>query len=102
MGSVKNDQPLQGIRGNPLCPIPLDELPGYYNLPEEDQGHSSVCLRYDVDEEWCDLRVEASDAFHAWLLGLMPELKAMSKERGWKLDKTELEKTRKARQLLSE
>lgn len=97
IGGVKNDNPLTGVADNPLCPIPIEELPGFDNLSLEDRGFTTVSLLHDVDGGWCDLEVEASDAFHEWLLNLMSELKAMSKEKGWKLDKTELEKTRLAR-----
>lgn len=99
MGGVKNDKPLTGVEGNPLCPIPLEELPGYDSLADEDQGIGCVSLDYDVDEEWCEIEVEASETFHNWLLNLIPQLRDIAKQKGWKLDKTELAKTREAREL---
>lgn len=99
MGGVKDDKPLKGIEGNSLCIIPLDELPGFDSLEDEGGGYSVRNLDYNIDEEWCEIELEASEAVHEWLLNLIPQLRDIAKTKGWKLDKTELEKTRKAREL---
>lgn len=99
MGAVIDDRPLKGMGGNPLCAIPLDELPGYNMLTIDDSSFSYVAVEYNVDEEWVEIELEASDGVHNWLLGLVPQLKSIAKSKGWTLDKTELEKTRKAREL---
>ena len=98
-GKVLNDKPLTGDENSPLCPIPLEELPGYDNLAGGDRGIGCVSLDYDVDEEWCEVEIEASETFHNWLLNLIPQLRDIAEQKGWILDKTELMKTREARQL---
>ncbi|MBA7507347.1 hypothetical protein ES706_06066 [subsurface metagenome] len=96
-GRVLNDKPLTGDKNNPLCIIPLSELPGYEDLEPNDSGFSCVNLNYDIDEGWCEIEVTASEALHEWLLGLMPRVRNIAETKGWKVDKTELEKTKKAR-----
>lgn len=99
MGEVTNDKPLTGAKVNPLCPIPLEELPDYDSIADEDRGISCVSLDYNVDEGWCEVELDASEAVHNWLLNLMPQLRDIAKQKSWKLDKTELIKTREARLL---
>lgn len=99
MGKVTSDKPLTGDAKNPLSPIPLEELLDIESLPADESSIGCVCLEYNVDEDWVNVEVEASEIAHERLLNLMPQLKAISKEKGWKLDKTELEKTRRARVL---
>lgn len=95
MGGIRDDNPLKGVEGNPLCAIPLNELP---NFPEG-ESYSYTCPNYDVEEEWVEIELEAEEVVHNWLLALMPQLRDVAKTKGWKLDKTELEKTRLARKL---
>lgn len=97
MGRVLNDKPLTGDKNKPLCAIPLNELTGYRDLIPNDNGFSCVNLNYNVDEGWCEIEVTASEAFHEWLLNLLPQLKGIMQEKKWKLDKTELVKARIAR-----
>lgn len=90
MGGVKKVHPLKGIEGNTLQLIPLDKLPGYDQLVSKDYGY--VCLEYNIDEEWCEVELEASEEFHNWLTGMLPQLRNTQKAKGWKLDKSKLEK----------
>ncbi|MBA7565122.1 hypothetical protein ES708_06797 [subsurface metagenome] len=94
MGKVKNDKPLEGTKGSPLCAIPLDELPDY----PEGLGHGYICLDYDLENGLAEIELDADEAVHDWLLALKPQLKNIAKAKGWKLDKTELEKIKKARE----
>ncbi len=96
-GKVLNDKPLTGDENNPLSVIPLEELPEYNEL--DCMGCAYTVLSYDIDNEECEIELRASDAVHEWLLNLMPQLRDIAKQKGWKLDKTELIKTRKAREL---
>ncbi|MBA7613547.1 hypothetical protein ES703_20798 [subsurface metagenome] len=88
-----------------LCgPIPLIELPDfptYYNEKEEaiKYSESYTSLNYNVDEEWCEIELEADEVVHDWLLKLMPELKGIANSKGWRLDKTKLDEVRRARSL---
>lgn len=93
MGGVKDDIPLKGVEGNPLCCVPLDELRDF----PKGEGYGYTCLSYDVDEEWVEIELEAEETVHNWLLALIPQLRDIARDKGWKLDKTELEKTRLAR-----
>ncbi len=94
-GKVLSDKPLSGDGDNPLCVIPLPELPGYDGLGNRE--YSYTVLSYDIDNEQCEIELQASDAFHEWLLNLLPQLKDIKQSKGWKLDKTELIKVRIAR-----
>lgn len=99
MGGCKNDIPLQGVEGNPLCPIPLDGLPGFGNLSPDERGFAYTNLNYNIDEEWCEIELEADEVVHDWLLKLMPELKGIANSKGWRLDRTKLDEVRRARGL---
>ena len=96
MGKVLNDMPLTGDESSPLQVIPLAELPNvptYYDEElgrEVKQGFAYTCLNYNVDEEWCEVELEASQEYHDWLTNLLPQLRDIVKNRKWKLDKTEL------------
>lgn len=94
-GKVLNDKPLTGDENNPICAIPLSELPKYNEIGDRDHGFT--VLSYDIDNEQCEIELQASDAFHEWLLNLLPQLKGIKQSKGWKLDKTELIKVRIAR-----
>ena len=95
-GTVLNDEPLTGSNQDPLITIELSELPGFDLL--QNKGFSLVNLDYDIDEEWGEIELEADDALHEWLLGLIQQLRSIAQARGLVLDKTELEKVRRARQ----
>lgn len=90
MGGVKKLHPLKGIEGNTLQIIPLDKLPGYDQLVSKNCEY--VCLEYNIDEEWCDIELNADDAFHNWLQQILPSLKGLAKVKGWLVDKSRVEK----------
>lgn len=108
-GTVMERKPLAGAEDDPICVIPFSDLVPKKEiidaetkekiLTSELGGFSLVCLNYDIEEEWCEVEIEASNAFHDWLLNLIPQLKDIAKVKGWKLDKTELEKTKEVRKL---
>lgn len=87
MGTVRSITPLQGDATNPLCIIPISELPGFDNLAAEDRSFAHTNLKYNVDEGWCDIELTASEAFHEWLVDLLPELKNIQNTKEWKLDR---------------
>lgn len=95
MGGVKCDVPLKGVDGNPLVAIPLEELPGFGKLTG---GLTYQVLNYDIESEMCEVELEASEESHNWLAALLPQLNDIKKEKGWKLDKTNVIKIRKARE----
>ncbi len=95
-GKVLNDKPLTGDSNDPLCVISLPDLPGYDEITSC-LGYRFTVLSYDIDNEECEVELCASDAFHDWLLNLLPQLKSIKQSKGWKLDKTELIKARLAR-----
>ena len=103
VGKILNDEPLTGDPNDPITVLNLQELPNYpTSFNEELQREvkepcSMLHLNYNVDEEWCEVEVDASQKFHDWLIDLLPQLMQIKKDKGWKLDKTELEKTRLAR-----
>ena len=96
-GTVVRENPLEGDKTDPICVIPLGELPTFptfFELKSQEQipeSFSYTCLNYNLDEEWCEVELEASEAFHNWLAGILPQLKDIQKEKGRKLDKTRLE-----------
>ncbi|GAI97762.1 unnamed protein product, partial [marine sediment metagenome] len=65
--------------------IPITELP---NCPKG--AYSCTNLYYNIDEEWCEIELEASEEFHNWLAGILPQLRGIQKEKGWKLDKSKM------------
>lgn len=89
MGGVKNDQPLQGVEDNPLMPIPIEELPGFNNLPSEERNFGYTVLQYDLDNECCGIEAEASETFHQWLSNAIANIDAVVKTKGWKLDRSQ-------------
>ena len=94
MGKALNDQPLTGAADNPICTIPFNELPGW---DLDRMAYAYTCLEYNVDEGWCDIEVTADETTHDWLLSLLPQMPEIQRNKGWRLDKTELEKLRVAR-----
>ncbi len=99
MGRVLDDTPsLKGDTVDPLCVIPLEKLPGYDALLPEDKECGYVCLTYNVDEGWVEIELEASENYHAWLQSLLPNMKTLVSDKGWRIDKTELKKARAARE----
>lgn len=95
VGKILNDKPLTGSQTNPVDVVPIDELPGFKQL--EARNFTYTIIDIDVDLENASIELSASEEFHDWLLDLMPKLRNIAKEKGWKLDKTELIKARRAR-----
>lgn len=97
-GTVLVKEPLTGNKSDPVCVFPLAELPNlptYFNEErqrEEQEPFSYICWNYNIDEEWCEVELEASEEFHNWLSGILPQLNDINKEKGWKLDKSKLVK----------
>jgi len=79
-GTYKNRAPLTGDTNDPICVVPIAELP---NCPEE--PFSYVCLGYDLDKAECEIELRASEDFHTWLTELTTT------------DKTQLANTVKAK-----
>lgn len=92
-GKVLSNAPLTGDENQPLCVIPIVELPGY----NPEYCFNYVCNEYNVDEEWCEVEIEATAEFHNWLTSILPQLNTIKEQKGWKLDKLELEKVRLVR-----
>ena len=94
MGIALDKNPPKGLRKDPICVIPFDDLPSRPTYIDEEtqkvRGYdvSYNCLNYNIDEEWCEVELEASEEFHNWLTGMLPQLNDIQKEKGWKLDKT--------------
>lgn len=95
-GKVINDNPLTGGGADPLCSFPLAELP---NLPtyfdketqqQEPERFGYICVEYDLDKEEVLIELEASEEFHNWLVGMLPQLRHIQKKKGWKLDKSKM------------
>jgi len=106
-GKVLNDDPLTGDENNPVVVIPLNELMPKITVTTPDGSQIEVgkfgsyqytCLEYNVDEEWAMVELEATPEFHDWLLSLLPQMKSIQNQRGWRLNKIEMEKARLARQ----
>jgi len=97
-GTVIKKEPLTGDETDPVCTFPLAELPNlptYFNeesRQEQPEPFGYTCLDYNIDKEWCEVELEASEEFHNWLAGILPQLKDIQKAKGWKLDKTKMEK----------
>lgn len=95
-GIVIMREPLTGAEEDPICVVPiielvpkkeiLDPITGEKRLTGEIGGFSYSCLSYNIDEEWCEVELEASSEFHEWLLSILPQLKDIQKEKGWKLE----------------
>jgi hypothetical protein len=100
MGKALKGKPLKGDENDPICVIPFGDLPDRPTYPDEETqelreyGFSYTCLEYNLDEEWCEIELEASEEFHNWLAGILPELNDIKKSKGWKLDKTKMEKVK--------
>ncbi len=99
-GIALKREPLTGAEDDPICVIPLGEIDGrptHFNeiaQEETQEGCSYTCLDYNIDEEWCEVELEASEEFHNWLAGMLPRLRGIQKAKGWKLDKTKIEKVK--------
>ncbi len=103
MGTALKDEPLQGKKEDPLAVIPIQDLAPKRTVidPDTEQEHevskfdfSFDCLDYNIAEEWCEVEVEAEQGFHDWLAGILPQLNDIKKAKGWKLDKSKLEKVK--------
>lgn len=90
-GTVLKREPLKGADADPVSVIDLTQLSGRPRWADgREQGYAIVCLAYDIDEEWCEVELEASEEFHNWLAGILPQLRGIQKERDWKLDKSKM------------
>ena len=96
-GAILVQTPLTGVEDNPIRVMPLSNLPNcpkYYDeasQEERERGCCYTCLDYNIDEEWCEVELTASEEFHNWLTGMLPQLRGIQKSKGWKLDKSKLE-----------
>jgi hypothetical protein len=90
-GTLLSKDPPIGDSDSPVQPISLYDLP---NPPEEVlQGkYTDTPFKYNFDEDWCEVEVKADEVVHNWLAGILPQLRGIQKEKGWKLDKSKLEK----------
>ncbi len=109
MGKVLKKDPLTGDKDEPLEVFPIEELEGRptQTITVLDEGthlevnkvvpedFHLVCLDYNIDEEWCEVELEASEIFHGWLTDLLPQLKNIQMTKGWKLDKTKMKESPK-------
>lgn len=99
-GTVLKGKPLEGKDDDPIDAIPLGDLPNrptYFNKEADQQSKepfSYTCLDYNIDEEWCEVELEASEEFHNWLTSMLPKLRDIQKQKGWKLDKSKMEKAK--------
>ncbi|MBA7530163.1 hypothetical protein ES705_22366 [subsurface metagenome] len=108
MGKVLNDAPLTGDKSNPIKVFPIEDLEGRptqkivvldevtHEEVERDAlaDYSFTCLDYNIEEEWCEVELEASEEFHNWLTGILPQLRGIKKEKGWKLDKAKMKRVK--------
>ena len=102
MGAVIKREPLTGAKGNPIRLVPLSEIvedlmpkvaavsekTGEEAMVPEFGSYSYVCLEYNIDEEWCEIELKASEEFHNWLAGILPQLRNVQEAKNWKLDKS--------------
>lgn len=90
-GILLSKKPPKGDSDNPVQPISLNDLP---NPPEEvlKGEYKDTPFKYNFNEDWCEVEVEASREVHNWLTALLPQLNDIKKAKGWKLDKSRLEK----------
>ncbi len=98
-GKVLSDHPLTGADDDPICPIDISELVPTRQVFNSELGEAvevpkysfaMVNLNYNLDEEWCEVELEASEEFHNWTAGILPQLRGIQKEKGWKLDKSKM------------
>ncbi|GAI94810.1 unnamed protein product [marine sediment metagenome] len=96
VGKVLDDKPLKGDKNDILRVIDLHDLPDYPTQFDEEsevtvpQGYSIRCREYNIDEEWCEVELEASEEFHNWLSSILPQLNDIKEAKGWKLDKSKM------------
>lgn len=74
-GTVKKRKPLGGEDANPIMTFPLDSLP---NRPtrlvgdkQSPYGYGYTCLKYNIDEGWCEIELHGDEAIHAWLVAAL-------------------------------
>jgi len=77
---------LTGAEDDPICVSPLDSIAGY----PTGEFQSYTCLNYNIDEGWCEVELEAGEEFHAWLISILPQLRGIQEEKGWRLDKSRM------------
>ena len=90
MGTVKSKDPLEGDENDILAVIPIKELPGWGDLPEEVRGYSTQNLSFDIDRDTCKVLVNASPELHAWLGALKSQVKQIKQSKGWELKRADL------------
>lgn len=90
-GTLLSKEPSRGDSDNPVQPISLGDLP---SPPEEvvEGKYMDMPFKYNFDEDWCIVKLEASQEVHDWLTALLPQLDDIMKAKGWKLDKSKLRK----------
>lgn len=81
MGKVKSRTPLKGDPENPLCLIPFIGLLGEYTTL------SYRVIDYDLNKGVAEIEVEADEATHQAIEGLLPQLEQIKKDKGWRLIK---------------
>ncbi len=78
-GTVLARETLRGDDKDPLCIIPLRDLPDFPTYYDEQRKVDSPeplryeCLDYNIDEGWAEVELEASEQLHQWLLRLLNE-----------------------------
>lgn len=104
VGTVLSKEPLTGDAKDPVRPIDISELMPKNKVIDPDTNEErevpkySYAARtlgnfdYNVDDECCEAEIDASKECHAWLGSILPQLNDIKKAKGWKLDKTKLEK----------
>lgn len=89
MGKALKGNPLKGDAENPLCSIPLAQMARAVGI-KGIQGYH--CLEYNLVDETVLIRAEVDTEAHIWIKQMLPTLKQVAKDKGWKLDKSKLEK----------
>ena len=103
VGKVLNDHPLTGDDNDPIDILDLHSLdvPTFYHPDWQrmvKHSYSTLAISWDIDEGTAMVEIAADEAFHDWLIGILPQLMTIQQEKDWKLDKTTLEKVRLARE----
>lgn len=89
MGKVLKEKPLTGDPKEPLCSIPLAQMARAAGI----KGLSGYeCLEYNLIDETVLIRAEVDNEADNWIKQMMPTLKQVAKDKGYKLDKSKLEK----------
>ena len=76
-GKALRREPLKGDPSDPICIIDLYSMAGFPTVFDEltnlekKESYSYQCLDYNIDEEWAEVELEASEQFHQWLSQLL-------------------------------